>query len=308
MSIFKWFFRGFIFLLGFYLASIPHRVFYWHIRFFGAFFRYVDRRRFANAMENLDFIFKDSMDISKKKEIIKRGYCNFAFLILESIRLPFLDKEKYLSRFSFIGEENLFSLLREGRNVVLVSAHFGYWEALGTAIPLRLKKEGLFYKMYSLGRLTGIEMIDSILRNRREIFNVTLIDKKGAFKKLLRIYTQSKVGTGILIDQNVDPNEGIEMDFLGKRATQTSITSIISRRFQCALIPVLIDFNEEYSRFILHIHDGIYCDKSEDLHEDIRRCTQKQIEIIERHIRSNPSSWLWFHKRWKSFFPNLYSR
>lgn len=307
MRIIYWFLERLVALFGMYLAAIPHRLFYVHILFFSTLVRWIDKRRHLDAKNNLKFIYGEC-DSDIAKELIRRCYENFVFVVLESIRLPYLNKERYLKRFEFKGKENLFSLLRQGKNVVLVSAHYGYWEALGTAIPLQLQKEGIDYEMASLGRLTEVEFVDRMLRKRREIFNVRLINKKGAFRELLKLYTHSKVGTGILIDQNISKEEGIEMDFLGKRAMQTTITSILSRRFDCALVPILIDFNRDYSQFTIHITSPIYCEKTSDMKEDIRICTQKQVRVIEEKIQENPSSWLWFHKRWKSFYGEIYTR
>ena len=292
---------------GIYLALIPHWLFYWHIVGLASLIYCFDRRRYADAYCNLKFIYGDNMTEEAKRNIIKRCYQNFVFVILESVRLPYLNKKHYLSRFEFKNKENLFSLLHEGRSVVLVSAHYGYWEALGTAIPLQMQKENIVYEMSSLGRLTEIDFVDKMLRRRREIFNVRLINKKGAFRELLKMYAHTKVGTGILIDQNIDKDEGIEMEFLGKRATQTTITSIISRRFGCALVPILIDFNKDYSKFVLDISKPIYCEKTSDMQKDIYECTQKQIHVIEQKIKENPSSWLWFHKRWKTFYKEIYN-
>ncbi len=292
---------------GIYLAIIPHRLFYWHIVGLSSLIYYFDKRRYANAYCNLNFIYGNNMNEELKKSIIRRCYQNFVFVILESVRLPYLNKKRYLNRFVFNNKENLFSLLHEGKSVVLVSAHYGYWEALGTAIPLQMQKENIFYQMSSLGRLTEVAFIDKMLRRRREIFNVKLINKKGAFRELLKMYTHAKVGTGILIDQNIDKDEGIEIEFLNKKATQTTITSIISRRFGCALVPILIDFNEDYSKFVLDISEAIYCEKTSDMQKDIYDCTQKQVQIIEQKIKEKPSSWLWFHKRWKTFYKEIYN-
>lgn len=295
--------------LGFILAKIPHFLFYRNIVFLAFLIRLFDTRRYKNALANLNFIFGESYTKEQKYAIIKRCYQNFVFIILESIRLPYLNPEKYAKRFKFNGKHFLFDLLKENKKVVLVSAHYGYWEALGTIIPMQMQKEldnHTNYTMYSLGRLTKFDFINKMMIKRREVFKVKLIEKKGAFKQLFKIYTNEIVGTGILIDQNISLSEGIEIEFLGKRSTQTTITSVLSRRFDAYLIPILIDFNADYSQYDFNIYQPLQTPKTTNIQEDILETTKLQVKIIEDKIRQNPSSWFWFHKRWKTFYPNLY--
>ncbi|WP_104697517.1 MULTISPECIES: lipid A biosynthesis lauroyl acyltransferase [unclassified Helicobacter] len=312
MKILFGFFEFLIDVVGFILAKIPHCLFYGVIKALASLLRFLDKKRYKNARANLDFVFGDTYTTEQKKQIIKRCYENFVFVILESIRLPFLNKDAYLKRFDFQGKDNLFSLLKENKKVVLVSAHYGYWESLGTAIPLQMQKELQNYKnydMFSLGRLTNFDFINQMIIKRREIFNVRLIDKKGAFRKLLKIYSASNaVGTGILIDQNMSKDEGIEIDFLAKKATQTPITSILSRRFDVYLVPILIDFNKDYSKYTMHIYPSIQTPQTSNMQQDILEATIAQVKIIENAIKTNPSNWFWFHKRFKSFYPEIYSK
>ena len=298
-------------LLGFFLAKIPHFGFLLCVKGLSFLFFALDRRRYKDAMANLNFVFGESYSHAQKHAIIKRCYQNLAFIILESVRLPYLDREKYLARFDFEGKEFLFDLLSEEKKVVLVSAHYGYWEALGTAIPLQMQKElpnHANYEMFSLGRLTDFASVNEMIIKRRETFGVKLIDKKGAFKQLLKIYTRNAVGTGILIDQNISLSEGVEIEFFGKRATQTTITSVLSRRFDAYLVPILIDFNADYTRFKICISAPIKAQQTSDMQRDILEATCLQAQIIEDKIKENPASWFWFHKRWKSFYPEIYAK
>ncbi|CBG39517.1 lipid A biosynthesis lauroyl acyltransferase [Helicobacter mustelae] len=304
-------FKAMIALFGFVLAKIPHCMFYAMICALGFLARMLDKRRYQDAMKNLDFIYGEEYSREQKRAIIKRCYRNFVFVLLESIRLPYLNVEKYFARFEFHGKENFFSLLRQNKNVVLISAHYGYWESFGTAVPLAINKDvenHKDYQFYSLGRLTDFAFVNEMIIKRREIFGVKLIDKKGAFKKLLKIYQTKNIGTGILVDQNISINEGVEVEFMGKRATHTTIASVISRRFGVNMVPILIDFNEDYSHFVVHVLPAFCCENTQDMQQDILSCTQKQAQIIESMIRKNPASWFWFHKRWKSFYPELYAR
>ena len=262
-----------------------------------------NKRRYNDALTNLNFIYGDSLQLPQKKAIIKRCYQNFAFVILESIRITKIPYHILAQRFEVIDEHYLHNCLKKDGGAVAISGHFGYWEAIATFLPPRFKP----YKMASLGRLTGIKSIDALIISRRELQGVRFINKAGAFKELLRFYGKKGALAGILVDQSISANEGVWVDFMGKKATHTPVASILSRRFGVGIVPVFIDFNKDYSKFIARFYPPIYAPHTENSASDIAIATQAQADATTRVISKNPSSWFWFHRRWKDYYKDLYS-
>lgn len=296
---------AFVSVLGSILAIVPHRVFLLCVKSLGFLMCLLDnKRRYNDALTNLDFIYGDSLTLAQKRAIIKRCYQNFAFVILESIRIPKIPYHIHKQRFDTIDEHYILDSLRKDGSAVLVSGHFGYWEALATFLPPRLEPS----KMASLGRLTGIDSIDKLIISRRELQGVRFIDKAGAFRNLLRFYTQGNAVAGILVDQSISSNEGVCVEFLGKKASHTPIASVLSRRFNIAIVPVFIDMNKDYSRFVMRFFPPIYAPHTQDPTSDLAQATQAQADITSKVVRSNPASWFWFHRRFKDYYPNLYAK
>lgn len=294
--------RGFVNLLGFVLAKMPHWLFMWHICALAWAMRAVDRRRHKDARANLNFVYGESMSSAQKEAIIKRCYKNFAFVLLESIRVPFIPAQMHSARFDFIDEHYILESLARDRGAVLVSAHFGYWEAMASVLPPRYH----WCNMASLGRLTPFGAINEMIIARRELWNVKFIDKKGAFKHLLKLYSGENALAGILIDQNMSESEGIWVEFFGKRVTHTTIASVLSRRFGVGVVAVMIGISEDYRRFEVRFYEPIYCAKSDESARDILESTQAQARVIEGAIARKPQDWFWFHKRFKSAYEEIY--
>ncbi|MGX2971428.1 lipid A biosynthesis lauroyl acyltransferase [Helicobacter sp. T3_23-1059] len=293
------FVRGF----GFILAIMPHWAFLGFVKGLGGLMSLLDKKsRYDDAKKNLDFIYGDKLSEEAKKSIIKRCYQNFAFVILESIRVTKIPYEKHEKRFEVIDERYLLECLDSKGSAVLISGHFGYWEAMATFLPPRYRK----CQMASLGRLTGIDSVDSLIISRREFQGVKFINKAGAFKHLLRLYGGGSALAGILTDQSINKNEGIEVEFMGKKATHTPIASILSRRFEVGIVPVFIDFDKNYTKFFVRFYPPIFTPRTQDSSEDILQATQAQASITAQVIDINPSSWFWFHRRWKDFYEDLY--
>lgn len=287
---------------GFVLAKIPHRCFLGVVDFFAFLMRMLDKRRFKDAMTNLNIAYGSELDDRQKKVLIKRCYRNFSFILLEGIRVVYLNRKKYKSRFEIIDEHHILEALKEDKSAIFMGGHFGYWEAMATILPERYSQCNLA----SLGRLTDYDAINRLIINRREYWGVRLIDKKGAFKHLLKMYAQGNALAGILVDQHMASNEGVEVSFFGKKVTHTTIASILSRRFNVSIIPVFIDFNQDYSKYQIRFYPSIKTENTEDYENDILKATQSQADLMEKVIRENPSSWFWFHKRWKAKYSHLY--
>ncbi|WP_095295732.1 lipid A biosynthesis lauroyl acyltransferase [Helicobacter sp. 13S00482-2] len=287
---------------GFILAKIPHRCFLYAVDFFAWIMRILDKRRFKDAMTNLGIVYGDKISQEDKKIIIKRCYRNFSFILLEGIRVVYLPRAKYKSRFEIIDEHYILDSLAKNGSAVFMGGHFGYWEAMATILPERYRQCNLA----SLGRLTDYQAINKLIISRREYWGVKLIDKKGAFKHLLKMYAKGNALAGILVDQHMSRNEGIEVDFFGKEVTHTTVASILSRRFGIDIVPVFIDFNTDYSKFQIKFYPPIKTKNTENYESDIYEATQSQAKLTEQVISANPSSWFWFHKRWKARYSHLY--
>ncbi|WP_104689444.1 lipid A biosynthesis lauroyl acyltransferase [Helicobacter felis] len=289
--------------LGWILAKLPHRAFVCCVRGLGFVMAKLDRRRYWDARANLDFVFPE-MGRAQKEAIIRRGYDNLAFIVLESVRVVFLPQEIYQARFSRINQHHIFDALQEDGQAVMMGLHFGYWEAMGTYLAQ-------FYPTQekgSLGKLTKLTPLNTMLIQRREAFGVRFINKIGAFKELLKIYNRGKGLVGILVDQNISPKEGVEVEFFGHKATHTTIASILSRRYNISIVAIAVDFNEDYSHYTATYYPPIRAKNTSNAQADILEATQAQATLSEQIIREHPESWFWFHRRFKSTHPEIYQR
>ncbi len=294
----------FVSVFGLFLATIPHSMFLVFVKILGFLMCILDNnRRYRDAMNNLGFIYGDTLSLAQKKRIIKRCYRNFAFVILESMRVVKIPYHIYSQRFELINEHYLTDTLKQCGGAIAISGHFGYWEAIATFLPPRYND----YQMASLGRLTGIQSIDSLIISRRESQGVKFINKSGAFKHLLKLYSGKKPLAGILVDQNISASEGEVIEFMGKKATHTTIASILSRRFNMGIVPIFIDFNEDYSKYFVYFYPPIFAKHTQDSKQDIKEATQLQADVTSKVVYKYPTSWFWFHRRWKSFYKDIYA-
>ncbi|AFI04272.1 lipid A biosynthesis lauroyl acyltransferase [Helicobacter cetorum] len=288
--------------LGFILAKMPHSWFLACVKGLAKLMRTFDKRRYHDAKANLDFVFKDTKSEAEKEAIIKKGYENFAFIILETIRVIFIPKHVYDSRFTLINEENVWKSLHKEGQAITLCMHFGYWEAVGTTLAQ-------YYEGYGrgcLGRLTKFAPINHMIMSRREAFGVQFVNKVGAMKELIKMYNKGNGLVGILVDQNISHKEGVVIKFFNEDATHTTIASILSRRYNIDIQPVFIDFNDDYSHYTATYYPSIRSSITDNAERDILECTQAQASLCEEVIRKHPESYFWFHRRFKNTHPEIY--
>ncbi len=82
-----------------------------------------------------------------------------------------------------------------------------------------------------------------------------------------------------------------------EEAEEMEITKSISESHEA---PVIALVNLIMLRAIKEGASDIHIEPSGDNKKDIVNLTQKATNILEEHIRKNPTEWVWFHERWKT--------
>lgn len=247
---------------------------------------------------NLDLSLKDEISEEKYKSILSYCHKNLALVlwqVLRSSRMSIKDLEKSVS---FENRHYIDEAIKSGRPVIIISAHYGNWELGATAIG------GLISPITSIHKKMNNPYFDEYLMKSRTKFNMTMVEKKGAIKHLLKALKAGKIIT-MMIDQNVNPKDGIYIDFLGAKATQTAAPAFLARKFDALIVPILINTSPE-KESVITFYEPIETAKTEDEKRDILESTQAQADFLARAVKAYPEPWFWCHKRWKSAHEEIY--
>lgn len=270
-----------------------------------AFFRgvafllyHLDKRRKHVAYINLDFAYDGKLSSEEKRAIVKGCYENLALNLLIFMKNLSLSREALLNQVNFENTDVIEDAIRQNRKIVFITAHYGFWEIVSLSVCAR------FLPAAVVGRPLGIPSLDRILIQSRERFGVQILDRKGALKGLIKALKEGK-GVGMLVDQNTASQEGILIDFFGKKARHVPTAAVLARKFDAVIIPVFVE-SEDKKHFRVRFEEPIETSKSDDADKDILESVQKQAAVTERIIRQNPKEWFWFHRRWKNQYEEIY--
>ena len=235
------------------------------------------RRR---AEDNLALVWPDRA-AAERRRLVRAAGAEFTRLMVEYARL---DRFLRDLRVEMTGAEHLLAAREAGRGAVLVSAHYGNWEAARIA-ALRLGCEtGIIYRPFNnryLDRFT-LELIPVAGRP-------VLQKGRQGMRQLVR-----HVGRGgfvmILVDQR---NTGAPLiDFLGRPAETATAAAELALKTGAALIPARATRNTPARRFEVVFEPPVTGGDARAMMEEVNR-------RIRAWIEEHPEQWFWFHRRWR---------
>ena len=291
---------SFLKCLGYLFLYMPHFLRLGFAKTIALILFLLDRRRKFNLLTNLDFAYNHSLPPSQKKEILKTNYLNLVYNSISFFMLSVSNKAQILNTIRIDKPEIIHKLLETNTKIVFVTAHFGNWEYTTPAFSCYFN-----HKITAVARMTPYPLINEYLIKVRSKFNITILDKKGAAIPLARALKKDNV-VGIVTDQNTTSKEGELVDFFGKKVRHTPIASLLARKFDAKIIHFVAYYSKDYKKILIKILPPIEFQKTDDAQSDIHNLTQIQSDILEQIIRENPKEWLWFHKKFKNQYPEIY--
>ncbi len=229
----------------------------------------------------------------ERKQLSFKIYNNFAKFGLDCIKNQNTSKEKILNKIVFDNEEILNNALKERKNIIFTTAHYGNWELLSLAYAAK------FGAISIVGKQLKSEKMTQILAKNRTQFDIELIDKKGGLKKMLSAI-KNKRTLGILTDQDCTDNESIKLDFFGKKVNYQMGASVLAKKTGAVIIPAFIYMGND-KKFHIKFFKTL-----DPLNSSIEELTKYQAKCCEEMIKFKPDEYFFFHRRFASYNEELY--
>ncbi|OEU64700.1 MAG: hypothetical protein BA867_02330 [Desulfobacterales bacterium S5133MH16] len=282
-----------------FIASVPHKRTASIGRVLGILVYFIDVRHRRIVRRNLKFVYPEwSTERVKRKS--KRVFQNLGITILEICQMICFSRDDIINKVKIRGEEHLLNAMHNDKGAILISAHLGNWEI------------GLLYLVlhFNLPIVSVVRRLRNNLVNRwihrlRTRFGNRIIDKDDALPEMVRVLRQGKI-LGIMIDQGTKSSLGVKITFFGKYITATPAAALLAMRCKSPVIPIFCNRNDD-GMLSINIEPPLILKKTDDLRTDLKTNTQIMTDAIEKAIRRYPEQWFWVHKRWRKYYPHLYS-
>lgn len=226
----------------------------------------------------------------ERRAIVRRSFMHFGRLLFELLKFGTLPVERMLARVEFEGEERVQAAYAQGKGVLFVTGHFGFWELHAMAHGKRFQPIGL------LARALDNPELHALLESIRQRTGNFVIYRQGTIRRVMRALQEGK-GVAVLIDQHVQARDAVSVDFFGRPANTTPAVAALALRTGAPVVPV----------FAVPIGGGRYrmiyeppveappAESPDAIREYTQRCTQ----ALEAWVRRHPDMWLWMHRRWR---------
>ncbi len=278
------------------LALLPAAWSRWAARSLASIVYTFDRRHRRIGMINLAIAFPGKSQTARRI-ILHRSFRQLGDLALEISGLPRLTRAGLKQRVQYEagrGLENYLRAKQEGKGVLFVTAHIGAWELLPVAHVL-LSGCPLAFVVRPLENPYLERWVDSI---RCGHGNRTLAKSQGVRPVLRRL--QSGGDVGFLIDQNVQPRDGIYVPLFGHSASTSSTVAALSLRTGAPIVSGFLYPGARSGHYTIRFYPPFHARRQKGVEDPVREATARLNRQLEQVVREFPHCWLWGHRRFNS--------
>lgn len=236
---------------------------------------------------------KNSFAKKNEKEILqlKKNYLkNICDMVVETIKIPKMNKENLLDMVDFKNVELLNELYLNKKSAFIALGHTPNWELGGMILPLICNQ-----KVFAVYLPPKNKYFDNYIANFRQSLGGKLVSSKQVFKTMLENKNDTVI-TYILADQA--PPRGSEQywtQFLNQDTAFLNGLGKMAKHLEFEIVFMNIS----------KIKRGKYQIEFQLLTENIKSesenyITEKYARALENLILKNPENWLWSHRRWKN--------
>jgi len=259
----------------------------------GLTFYFVDRAHRRIAERNLATAFPARPE-AERRAIARAAFAHFGRLLFELLQFATLSPDEMRARVEVDGEDRSRLAYAQGKGVLFVTGHFGFWELQAMVHAVQVEPVAI------LARALDNPYLNGLLEDIRQRTGNTVVYRRGTIRRVLRTLHAGH-GVAVLIDQHIVTRDAIYVDFFERPAATTSAVAALALRTGAPVVPVfaLPLGRGRYRMIYEHPVEPPRADSAEAIREFTQRCT----DVLEMYVRRHPELWLWMHRRWRDEGP-----
>ena len=237
----------------------------------------------TRVMSNLELVFPE-MSHDDRQRIFRGCVDNFGRIFVEAYSTSGFVRRTGRGTPSGPGLAAIEQAAKRGQPVVLVTGHFGNYEAGRIMLIKRGHVVGGLYRP-----MNNPYFNRHYVRTMERVGTPVFPRGRSGITGLVRFVGDGGMAV-ILTDQY--SQEGDELDFMGLSSMTNTAAARIAVRKQALLVPFYgirkmngLDFDVVFEQPIEH--------------GDVSDMTQQMNASLEARIRANPEQYFWIHRRWK---------
>jgi len=249
----------------------------------------------AAIADNLRALFpgESQTTLERRARIMLRAYADD---VVDFIRALQASEEELRTLFEYLPSEAepFFRELDKGRGMIIVSGHYGNWEA-----------GGIF-----LRRITGLPVavvampepdpeVDRVRQEIRQLIGVDTIHVGQSLDTALQIRRRIEQNgiVAFLMDRPIG-RDRVEVDFLGRRAFFLRTPVLMAFMTGAPLMPCFTERAGD-SRFVARAGEPIIVRRDRPRDEAIQAAAQAFADQLAARVAAHPQYWYHFYRYWE---------
>jgi KDO2-lipid IV(A) lauroyltransferase len=238
-------------------------------------------------------------DMSEKevRRLVRKNYVHYACVLFESLILFSIDlgKSSYIEKHFTAPEGDLLKkAVADGKGVILIGAHMGFWEAIGAYCVRNAAPVTVAVKIMKSG------FVQAVREEMQSHPDMHLVDGRMGRQRIIALLTALRNGeiVGLFLDQ-YRPAEDF-VPFLGKDARTNSTAALLWRKTRAKVLLVHV-LRRKFGDYLIDFQaaDPGQVPESTDAREYTRAINAFFNERMGAVIRAYPDQWFWAHRRFK---------
>jgi len=266
-------------------------------RLIGVLFYRLNIRRKV-AMTNLDIVYANKKSAAEKERIYKASLINFGRVIINYLRLPFMNISFWRDNCHIINEDLLKNALNRKKGAILIGGHIGMMDLGGGVLGLA------GYPVALVGKRIKNPALDQFVLDTRTRMNLMSIKHRDSIRRVLKGIMKGET-MSLALDQSMKTKQGNFLNWLGRPACSVVSPAFITKKTGAPVIAIYFyQKNAELFEMVFTEKVDWIC-LPDDPKQEIMLNAQKQADAVQRIIIKHPELWFWIHRRWKVQPPGL---
>jgi lauroyl/myristoyl acyltransferase len=254
----------------------------------------------AAIADNLRPLFPDESErtLQARARTTLGDYANDVIDFIRSLRA---EGEELESLFDYLPADSqlILDLMAKGQGLILVTGHYGNWEAGGIFIRRIVK-----VPMAIVAMTEPNPTVNQIRRDIRDLVGAETIEVGQSLDTALQIRRRlaSNEMVALLMDRYLG-RDRVEVEFLGRRALFLRTPALMAFMTGAPLLPCFIE-RVRPGRFAIRAGTPIAVNRSKPRDEAIQEAAQDFADQLGARVRTHPEFWYHFYRYWDVEVPH----
>jgi KDO2-lipid IV(A) lauroyltransferase len=291
----------YLLLMGFSLLSrlTPLKIWCRLGRLFGGLLYLLGAPFKRIALINLTFAYAEELTAGERRRILRKNFSHYGIGCFEWIRMLRMNEQRrreICRNIQLEGLEHLAAARKEKQKIILLSGHYGLWEYA------TLKYASEINPLAFIVRRIDNPLVEQERCRYHADFGARILYKENGLREAIRGLARGE-DLLLLADRKAHLHEGIPARFFKRKTSTLGIAVTLAQKYHAALVPMFILRGARDGEHRLVFEPALNVD---DL--SLAEAVQLQNDCLERYIRRAPELWLWLHRKWKCYHPQIYRR